>query len=117
MVAKNDVLSAAEKVDQALQRFVHQRGEAKVLVLVNNFGHLHAIVATHGFEGIPEDERIEQVREFLRANVASEDLGYLYRVEALTAAEYDARLLRASQTSDSRDLYIQGVDREDASND
>ena len=117
MVARNDVLSAAEKVDHALQKFVQHRAEAKVLVAVNNFGHLHAIIATHGFEGIPEDERIERVRDFLRANVSPEDLGYLYRIEALTAAEYDARLLSASRTSDSLDVYIHGSDSEDASHD
>ena len=90
------VLTAANRIDQALQRFVHNRAEAKVVVVkVNEWGHLHAAVATHGFEGVPQRERQELVWDYLRNNVQAEDLAHLYRVEAMSANEYDARVSTA----------------------
>ncbi len=113
MVARNDVMIAAENVDRALQDFVQRRAEAKVLVFINKWGHLHAVVATHGFEGIPHEKRVERIRAHLKESVSQEDLGYLYHIEPLTAAEYDARLLGASQISESKDFFIEGSDQGD----
>jgi len=92
MVAKYDLVGAAERIDTALQDLVHHRNEAKVLVFTNRWGHLHAVVATHGFEGVPSADRGRKVWEFLRSRVAPEDLVLLYRIDAFTAAEYDARV-------------------------
>ncbi len=92
MVAKNAFVKAAECIDRALQEFVHHRGEAKVLVYADELGHLHAVVATHAFDGVPGDERVRRVWEFLRSKLPAEDVGFLYRIHALTGDEYDARI-------------------------
>lgn len=93
MVAKNDLMTAAEEIDKALQAFVLHRGEAKVLVFPDEWGHLHAVVATHGFEGMPEVERREQIRKHLEEHVRPESLSRLYHVHPMSSYEYDAAVI------------------------
>ena len=96
MVAKSDVLTAKHRIEEALEAFVRDRAEAKVLVFVNEWGHLHAVVASYGFERVPEGEREDQVWDYLRSHVPAEDLVHLYRIHAMTCSEYDARLSRSA---------------------
>lgn len=110
MVAKTDLMTAAERIDQALQEFVCKRGEAKVLVgvNVNQWGHLHAVVASHGFEDIPKDDLQRQIWDYLRENVPAESLSFLYRIDAMTSSEYTARCSRS--TFDGGSTKILGLD-------
>lgn len=86
------VLKAIKPIEDVLRRFVHDRGEAEVLVRVNEFGHLHAVVATGGFEGMPQRERHREVWDYLRQNARPEDLAHVYKVYTLTVNEYKARV-------------------------
>ena len=96
MAEEPAVLIAARRIDEALRGFVHNRNEAKVSVVeVNKWGHLHAVVATHGFEDVPQHERQSLVWDHLRQRVSATDLAYLYRVDAMSACEYDAWAMRA----------------------
>jgi len=115
MAEEPAVLKAIKPIEDVLRRFVHDRGEAKVLVLVrvNEFGHLHAVVATGAFEGMPQRERHRVVWDYLRQNARPEDLAHVYQVYALTTREYDARVLSASQTSGALDLFIRGTNSEE----
>ena len=107
------VLKAIKPIEDVLRRFVHDRGEAKVVVDVNEFGHLFAVVATGAFEGMPQRERRRAVWDYLRQNARPEDLAHVYQIYALTTREYDARVLSASQTSGALDLFIQGTNSEE----
>lgn len=113
MVVRKSSVEVAELIDAALTElvgrievslaeFVHHRGEAKVLVFANELGHLHAVVATHGFEGVPKEERVRRIWDHLRSHesLTDVDLGYLYKVHAFTNAEYNARV-GASATKSS----------------
>ncbi|MGB2986287.1 MAG: hypothetical protein WBE26_10420 [Phycisphaerae bacterium] len=119
------VLRAIKPIEDVLRRFVRERGEAKVLVetqayvpraVVNEFGHLFAVVATGAFEGMPQRERQRAVWDYLRQNARPEDLAHVYQIYALTTREYDARVLSASQTSGALDLFIQGTNSEETAN-
>jgi acid stress-induced BolA-like protein IbaG/YrbA len=90
MVAKNLTVKSAEGVDRALQEFVHGQSGAKVLVYADDWGNLHAVVASGQFFGRSQTQRQELVWTFLRKQVPPEELVHLYRVNALTPDEYDA---------------------------
>ena len=107
------VLKAIKPIEHVLRAFVEQRGEAKIVVDVNEFGHLFAVVATAAFEGMPQRERHRKVWDYLRQNARPEDLAHVYEIYALTTREYDARVLSASQTSGALDLLMQGTDSEE----
>lgn len=109
MAEEPAVLKAIKPIEDVLRDFVLQRGEGKVVVDVNEFGHLFAVVATGAFEGIPERERRRTVWDYLRQNARPEDLAHVYQVYALTTREYDARVLSASQNSGALDLFIRGT--------
>ena len=110
------VLRARKPIEDVLWAFAKQRGEAKVVVDVNEFGHLFAVVATGAFEGMPQRERRRMVWDYLRENARPEDLAHVYQVYALTTREYDARVLSASETSGALDVFIQGTNREETAN-
>lgn len=107
------VLKAIKPIEEVLWAFVEQRGEAKVVVDVNEFGHLFAVVATGAFEGMPQRERRRAVWDYLRQNARPEDLAHVYQIYALTTREYEAHFLSASQTSGALDLLIQGTNSEE----
>ncbi len=114
MVAKTALLTAADSIEQALQEFVCRRGEAKVLVVeVTELGHLHAVVATHGFEGIPKDDLQMQIWDFLREKVRPESLSFLYRIDAMTSSEYDARCSRSTFDGGSTEILRLDTDGEE----
>ncbi len=96
MVAKTPVLTAAQTIDKALKEFVCNRAEAKVLVEVNELGHLWAVVASDGFENLSKEELRDRIWEHLRQTVPPDQLGYLYRLYALTGNEYDSRVTRSA---------------------
>lgn len=89
MAEEPAVLAAKRRIEQVLSVFVEHRAEAKVVVFVDELGHLRAVVATHAFEGVEQHERQQRVRDYLRKHAASEDLAHLYRVFALSAKEFD----------------------------
>ena len=114
MVAKTALLTAADNIDHALQEFVCKRGEAKVLVVkVTQLGHLHAVVASHGFEGIPNDDLQRQIWEYLHKNVPPESLSFLYRIDAMTSSEYDARCSRSMFDGGSTEVLRLDTDVEE----
>lgn len=89
MAAEPPVLTAKKRIEQVLHALVENRAESKVVVFVDDLGHLHAVVASHAFEGMPQRDRQRLVRDYLRDHAAPEDLVYLHRVFALSASEYD----------------------------
>ncbi len=90
MVAKSLTLITAEEVDRSLREFVKDQGAAKVLVYADDWGNLHAVVASDRFNNEPETARQELVWTFLKKRVQPKELSRLYRVHALTPSEYDA---------------------------
>jgi len=94
MAEEPAVIAAKGRIEQVLSDFVRQRAEAKVSVFVNDFGHLHAVVASGAFENMPYRERQELVREYLKVNAAPDDLAHLYRVFVLSASEFDENYSR-----------------------
>ncbi len=116
MVAKNVTVRAAENIDLALQEFVQHRAESKVLVFADDWGNLHAIVATSAFEGMSDEKRQEHVWAYLRDHIAPDELAGLYRLYALTGQEYDAcyqRIVAPGSISEELDL---GRLKKDATN-
>lgn len=93
MAEEPAVLAAKERIEGVLDEFVLNRPEAKIVVFMDELGHLHAIVASRGFEGTPPRERQDLVRGFLRDHAKPEDLAHLYRVSVMSSREYDEWLL------------------------
>ena len=94
MAEEPAVLAAKTRLERILNDFVHNRAEAKVSVFINEFGHLHAVIASHAFEGMPYQQRQDVVRKHLQMNAAPEDLAHLYRVYVLSASEFDENYSR-----------------------
>ncbi len=105
MVAKPDIFDAKTRIEAALWEFFQRRGEARVIVAVNDYGH--ALVASHGIEGRDRDEVREQIREFLKNEkiIPPAELAYLHRIEVLTRNEFDARYF----SSESRNSSAEGI--------
>jgi len=93
MVEESAVIAAKVRIERVLADFAHNGAETKVVVVMDELGHLHAIVATCGFEGIPPRERQDRVRAHLRDHARPEDLAHLYRISTMTPREYDEWLL------------------------
>ncbi len=91
MVAKSDLLKAAQAIERALEEFVHNNAAAKVFVFETEWGHLCALVGSGGFQGKNVVERLDTVWDYLRQHVSHEDLKHLSRVEPMDLDEYDVR--------------------------
>ena len=89
MAEEPSILAAKKRIEQVLNAFVEHRAESKVVVFGDELGHLHAVVASHAFEGMPRRERQRLVRDYLREHAKPEDLAHLHRVFVLSASEYD----------------------------
>lgn len=88
MVAKNDILTAQEQIEETLREFVHHRGGEVVHVFESEWGHLRAIIATNAFKDMNVVLRQEMIWDWLREHVASEHLVFLYGVHAMDDTEY-----------------------------
>ncbi len=96
MVAKPDIEEARARIASALEEYFQGRGETKVMVAINQYGRLHALIANNSLNGNDPDDVRDALREFLKEKVSSQDLVYLYGIHVLTPAEWDARIVQAS---------------------
>lgn len=123
MVAKNDLVIAKDAIEEALKRYVGNGGPPRVLVVETKWGHLHAMVGSDRFKDMGLGGRLETVWEYLRQHVDRKLLAMLYGITAVDDENYDQLLREADRrailgwASESRDLYVHGVDREPPSND
>jgi len=93
MVAKNDVVTASREIEGALWEFVHPAdATAKVAVFEDESGYLRALIGSGGFKGMDMGERIDRVWAYLRENVSTEHMRFLYGVHPMDLDEYDAHV-------------------------
>ncbi len=92
MAEEPAALVARKRIEQVLNDFVHNRAEAKVVVVrVDELGHLQAVVASQAFDGMSHRERHDSVRDYLRQHARPEDLAHLYRVFVMSTDEFRER--------------------------
>ena len=89
MVAKGDILTAAQKIEEALAQLTFEKASAKAFVFETEWGHLRALVGSDGFKHMPLGERQEIVWEFLRQCVPQDYLIHLVAVHPMDLDEYD----------------------------
>lgn len=91
MVAKNDILIAKENIEKVLWDFVEHKSSAKIYIFYTDWGHLCALIGSHGFQGMNITDRLDEVWDYLRQHVSQDDLKHLHQVDPMDRDEYDAR--------------------------
>lgn len=91
MVAKNDTVTAARLIEEALEAFPRSNATTKAHVFETEWGQLRALVGSDVFKGMPLAERQDVVWKHLRERVPAECLENLYGVHPMDLDEYDAR--------------------------
>ena len=112
MVAKPDILRAKETIELELRRFVHDRGEAGVLVYENEWGHLEAIIGSHAFDFHSQVEAQDLLTDWLRKRVPDEYLRHLGSVRLVGPREYDALIGTHVEGSKTDELSEENKDSE-----
>lgn len=95
MVAKPDIETAIESIENALRELMNDRSESRVIVAmglgVNEWERVHALVASHAFEGQSRSDLHDNIRSYLEKKVPPQELVYLYGIHILTRREFDTR--------------------------
>ena len=82
-------------IERSLREFLNNRAEAQVIVAmglgVNEWARVHALVASHGFEGRSLHELRDMIWDHLEETVPPTELAYLYGIDILTRREFDVR--------------------------
>ena len=92
MVAKSDILTAANQIERALAGFTLNEATVKAHVFETEWGHLKALIGSEGFNDVSLGERQQIVWDFLRESVPAESLAHLIAVYPMGLAEYDRRV-------------------------
>jgi hypothetical protein len=95
MVAKRDILTAAQRIKEALEGLVQNGASTKVFVFETEWGHLRALVGSDGFRGMSLGRRRDVVWNHLRAHVPPDLLANLVAVHPFDLGEYDANVSQA----------------------
>lgn len=97
MVAKSDILTAAQEIEKSLLEFVQNRSSDTVHVFESEWGHIRALVGSDAFKDVGAIERQELVWDWLRQHVAAEHLVFLYGVHPMDFEEYKASVRSAEE--------------------
>ena len=90
------------------------RSEARVVVAPDQWGQLHALVASHGFEGESKDDLWEQIRAFLKEEVKPRELlRHLYVIDVLTRREFDSGYSRHQSDDGGTETEIVRIDEDE----
>lgn len=104
MVAYTDLKKAADELQAAIRRFVHDDEQDKVHVVESTPGHLRVIVGSRKFERVGVVERQNMIWEFLDEEVKgkriqAESLRLCWGVHALDPEQYYAEHFPQDQSS------------------
>ena len=92
MVAKSDILTAANQIEQALGTLTPNAAPTKAHVFETDWGHLKAIIGSEGFKDVSLGARQQIVWDFLREKVPKDALAHLIAVYPMGLAEYDRQV-------------------------
>ena len=95
MVAKSDIPTAKQRIEDALARFTVGQASAKVYVFYTDWGHLRALIGSGGFSDMPLGERQEVVWDYLHEHVQPEHLIHLVAVHPMDLDEYNRSVMEA----------------------
>lgn len=109
MVRKGLHLTAAQRIQEALEGLVLNGANTRAFVFETEWGHLRALVGSDGFHGMSLGKRQDVVWNHLRACMPLDELARLVAVHPFEIEEYEANVTQIGSAVGNLELFVRGA--------